>query len=179
MGSKLWQTPRPYFAQRWALHHFTVDAAASASNALVRPSDSLYASWGEECDPCGTAEDGFPVHYVGRYYTEETDGLKAEHYEAGDRVWCNPPYDTSIARWLDLAAALAHDVGVLWDVLLPPSVDTRWFHKYLWNDRAGHWRDGVEAHFLPYRIAFIDPTTAGRSAPRAGNLQVTFWPEAR
>lgn len=170
MGLKSWRTPPAYFRQRWQRYGFTVDAAAEDLNALVVPTDTLYGVDGEICEVCP------PVHYIGRYYTEETDGLKPEHYERGDRVWCNPPYDASLIRWVKLARELSQDAGVLWDMLLPPSIETRWFQRYIWNDEAGHWRDGVEGHFLPYRLAFIDPDHPEKLSPRAGNLQVTFHP---
>lgn len=160
MGSKVYETPKDYFRKRWELHGgFTVDAAASDANALVRP--------------------GFGS--VGRYYTAETDGLKAEHYVEGDRVWCNPPYDYSLLAWCKLARELSQDLGVLWDCLLPMSGATRWFMRYVWNDDAGHWRDGVEAHFVGRVQFLIDGKLpldkAGKpQSSRQENLQVTFRP---
>ena len=155
MGSKRWETPPDYFGKRWALHHFTVDAAASDTNALVRP--------------------------PGRFYTEDTDGLEAAHYKPGDRVWCNPPYDHSLLKWVGLARELSQDAGVLWDMLLPVSGATRWFMRYVWNDAAGHWRDGVEGHYIG-RVQFlldgkVPLDKQGRAqSSRQENLQITFWP---
>lgn len=172
MGLKSWQTPPAYFRQRWNLFGLNIDAAADNSNALIR--NCCRKGWvglmkgTYWCDEHGYA--------VGRFFTAETDGLKPEHYERGDRVWCNPPYDASLIRWVKLARELSQDAGVLWDMLLPPSIETRWFQRYIWNDEAGHWRDGIEGHFLPYRLAFIDPDHPEKLSPRAGNLQVTFHP---
>lgn len=163
MGSKLYETPPDFFRARWDLHRFNVDAAASDENALVRPHCESCAlrTWKESGDFCDQRIVGLggPCvygcgHYIGRYYTEETDGLDPSHYVAGDRVWDNPPYDASIIRWVRMFRELAMDAGVMSELLLPASTDTRWFMKHLWNDEAGHWRDGVDAHFVG-RVQFL------------------------
>lgn len=170
MGTKRYETPPAFFQARWEIHRFNVDAAASDANALVRPHACHWTGdfW---CLVCG-----WPA---GRYYTAETDGLNPEHYKPGDRVWCNPPYDASIIRWVGMFRELAMDGGVMSELLLPASVDTRWFHRWLWNDEAGHWRDGVEGHFVG-RIQFlldgkpIVDARGKRVSSRQSNLLVTF-----
>lgn len=93
-------------------------------------------------------------HAEGRYYTAETNGLDPSHYRRGDHVWCNPPYDASIIRWVRMFRQLQMEAGVMSELLLPASTDTRWFHGLLWNDEAGHWRDNVRAHFIG-RVNFL------------------------
>jgi hypothetical protein len=178
MGIKVYETDPKLFAERWDRLRFTVDAAASDANALVRPHRPECA-WQEDVSPglhyrcCG---------YIGRYYTAETDGLKHEHYVKGDRVWCNPPYDHTIAKFLKLASETRRE-GVAWDFLLPSSTDSRWFHTYLWDKRFNRPREGVELDFPSHRISFLldgKPILdkAGKvQAPRHTPLFATFWPE--
>jgi hypothetical protein len=116
----------------------------------------------------------------GRYYTEETDGLDPSHYVEGDRVWCNPPYDSSIIRWVKLARELAFDGGVLWELLLPASTDTGYF-DLLFNNVAGHWRDGVSGKFVG-RVQFLldgELPLSKNGKPQSSrqpNMRVTLWP---
>lgn len=123
---------------------------------------------GEYCNRCH--------HPLGRYYTAATNGLNPEHYDTGDRVWCNPPYDASLIKWLALASE-TRQRGVFWELLLPPSIDTKWWHQYVWDKRLHRPREGVEVEFLDYRIAFIDPDRPEAASPRAGNVLVRFWPD--
>ena len=173
MGFKEWQTPPAELRKQWERFHFTVDAAASEANALVRGYGDCYCDEGEWCE----LEDTDSA--VGRFYTLETDGLNPDHYHAGDRVWCNPPYDAAIIRWVRLARELSRDAGVLWRFLLPPGTDTRWFHRYIWDARLNRPREGVEVEFPDYRIAFIHPDKPEKKSPRASNLYVTFLPELK
>ena len=173
MGSKVYETPFEYFRRRWERHRFTVDAFASDANALVRPCANE-EEWGE----IEGIVDTCCARFAGRYYTAETDGLAAEHYRSGDAVWANPPYDHTILKAVKLARELSQDAGVLWDMLLPVSGKTRWF-DLIWNDAAGHWRDGVEAHYVGRVQFLIDGKLPldkqGRpQSSRQENLQVTF-----
>lgn len=165
-GSDEWRTPPAYFRERWERFHFTVDAAASMSNTLVQ-------ECGGECDDGGWCRAA--NHAVGRFYTVEDSGLEAAHYVEGDRVFCNPPYSNP-GPWVELAATLAKERGVLWDMLLPPGVDTRWFARFIWNHRAQRFRDGVEGRFYDGRLHFVGEP--GKDSPRQGNLIVTFLPGA-
>lgn len=177
---KEWRTPVPVF-QPWALKwRFTVDAFASDRNsagvpdALVVPAlpyclgingDLLRP--GDWCYRHG--------HAIGRYLTKETNGLDPSNYHEGDRVWANPPYIAGVIEpAVKLAKELALDGGIPWVLLLPPSVDTKWF-RLLWNDRASRWRDGVQGIFPPGRIRFNRPDGTPGDSPRAGNLFVVLY----
>lgn len=190
---KEWRTPVPVF-QPWALKwRFTVDAFASDRNSAGLR-DSLVWTPDEERD-CWTVNhprDGLRPgqglihamagdwcykhgHAVGRYLTKETNGLDPSNYHEGDRVWANPPYIASVIEpAVKLAKELALDGGIPWVLLLPPSVDTKWF-RLLWNDRASRWRDGVQGIFPPGRIRFNRPDGTPGDSPRAGNLFVVLY----
>ena len=96
---------------------------------------------------------------IGRYWTEREDGLVMPW--SGERVFCNPPYDHTIPLWL--ARAREADFALY---LLPPSVDTAWFHKYVMGD-ADRW------YFLRGRLRFGKDGKVG-PAPRAGNLVAIY-----
>lgn len=133
MGFKNWETPPEFFAKMDAIYHFTLDAAASADNALCS-----------------------------KFYTEETDGISSSW--VGERVWCNPPYDSSLYQWCKKASKFEAEVAVL---LLPPSVDTSWFHEFIWKKPA------VDVNFYRGRLKFWKEGKVG-PAPRAGNLIAVF-----
>lgn len=157
MGNKLWRTPEVEFEKWHSLFNFNVDAAASREDAKVR-------------------SDGVDGEAFGRYYTEAEDGRKPEHYQPGDRVWCNPPY-TYLLPWLKVARETSRDLeDVLWCLLLPVSTDTRWFHRYCYDERLQRPREGVELRFLPYRIPFDPPPGQTAPGPRAPSLVVIFHP---
>lgn len=132
MGFKNWETPEGYFNSLDARFGFTLDAAASDRNRLC-------PTW---CTEAGTFAEGDckPV--------SAKDGLKFNW--AGYRVWCNPPYDNSLGRWVSKALAREAEVAVL---LLPPSVDTAWFQQ-LWALRNEPWLD---LDFPAGRLKFYHP----------------------
>jgi len=89
---------------------------SAATGKWSTPSD-LYAALDAEfsftLDPC-------PMDDAERIMDQ--DGLARSW--AGERVFCNPPYD-NIYPWLDKACEA--DLAVY---LLPARTDTRWFHDY-------------------------------------------------
>ena len=112
-----------------------------------------------------------------RYFTEEMDGLAQSWM--GERVFCNPPYDASLYAWVRKASLREAAVTVM---LLPASVDTAWFHDFIWcvpdaypcnalgceNARAR-----VDVRFLRGRLRFWRDGKPG-GAPRAGNM-IVVW----
>jgi hypothetical protein len=68
----------------------------------------------------------------------------------GKRVFCNPPYDRGIARFLERATEAA--VAVF---LLPARTDTKWFHDLVLPNAS-------EIRFIKGRLRFGD---AKNSAP--------------
>lgn len=182
MGKKDWRTPRWFFDNEWQKYNFTVDAAADDLNALVRPhherclgmTGSGKVGEGQFC------RNGLCEYPIGRYYTIETNGLNPEHYVEGDRVWCNPPYEShgpaALKNWLALAAETRLR-GVFWELLLQPATDTGWFHRYVWDKRLKRPREGVDVDFLEGRIKFIDPEDPTKDSPPGPNMLVRFIPE--
>jgi phage N-6-adenine-methyltransferase len=127
---------------------FNVDAAADKNNALL-----------------------------GRYYTEEVDGANPEHYEAGDRVFCNPPYTGQIVKRFVECAAITSRRGALWVLLLNASTTgTSWFHKFIWDANLHRPREGVEVRFRKGRISFLNADGIPQTSPRYDNMVVVFHP---
>jgi phage N-6-adenine-methyltransferase len=61
------------------------------------------------------------------YFSPVDDGLR----QAWTGVcWCNPPYGTAIAKWVQKAYASAKE-GACVVCLLPLRGDTRWWHDYV------------------------------------------------
>ena len=147
MGYKHWETPLTTLIP---LHHgyrFTLDAASHEG----APSNDL----------------------IGRWWSEYDDALS--QCWAGERIFCNPPYlakqdciepwDYPLYDWVEKAAEGEADLAVL---LLPPSIDTAWFHDFIYR------KPNVTHEFLRGRIRFWKDGKPG-DAPRAGNLIAVFW----
>lgn len=117
-------------------------------------------------DVCGSATD--PIReLIPRYLDKETDGLSVDWL--GLRVFCNPPYDRDLHKWVEKAAEGRAEVAML---LLPPSVDAGWFQDWIYDPVI---RDWPKPHywFPRGRIKFWREGKPGPS-PRAGNL-VVVW----
>ena len=167
MGNKDWETPPDFFRKVHGVYNFTLDAAASDENALLDQYCTLEGkhSW--------TPKD--PFGFKPRYgsFAAGLDGLNPEAWR-DERVWCNPPYDSTLYKWVEIAASGIAEVAVL---LLPPSIDTKWFHDFIWDDgfigQPPGPRPGVEIHFLKKRLKFWYNGKEGK-APRGGSMLVVF-----
>lgn len=155
MGFKNWQTPIDFFMQLNNEFDFTLDAAASHANALC----------GAYCTESGyfhRSPPNAPFHpRLSTWYRKtEEDGLIRSWQ--GERVFCNPPYDSSLYQWVEKAARREAEVAVL---LLPPSIDTAWFHDFIYNKTA--------YRFLRGRLKFWRDGKVGPQ-PRAGTMVAIF-----
>lgn len=176
MGFKSWETPPEFFAALNAEFSFTLDAAASHENALCETYCTIDGSY-----------NGYDVWGVEKpKKLNSLDGLEAPW--DGERVFCNPPYDSTLYQWVEKAAKREAKVAVL---LLPPSVDTNWYQLLLdqFYDRTfnslhrwgnlkrwrGHRNSDDSFELLTYegRLKFWSDGKPG-STPRAGNLLAIF-----
>lgn len=146
-GNNEYQTPYDTFHPWHKRFRFTVDAAASDVNTLLP-----------------------------RYYTKEDSAF--DHTFQDERAWCNPPYfpGFQLYKWVEKAYLSARNENALWVMLLPPSIDTRWFHDFVWDRERRRERDGVELTIPQGRIRFIDPKEPEKESPPTGNLFVVFFP---
>lgn len=121
-----WGTPQAFFDRLHAEFHFTVDAAANATNHKL---PRWYGPGGERED----ALDGF-------WATAET-------------YWCNPPYGRQQAGFVKLAYDVMVRGGLA-VLLLPARTDTRVFHTFIWDADNGQPYRGVDVRFLRGRLMF-------------------------
>lgn len=99
-----WGTPRDLFEKINSVLRFSLDAAASADNAL--------------CENYVTAEQDFLS-----MSRDEIEGKRS-----GGWIWCNPPYGKrGCGAWVK---KLKHYTSVM--VLLPASVGAKWFED-VWD----------------------------------------------
>ena len=115
-----WCTPQDFFDALNREFSFTLDAAATDKTA--------------KCP---------------RYFTPETDGLKASWKVAGGGgpVFCNPPYGREIGRWVQKAYEEAQ-AGTRIVLLIPARTDTSYFHDYIYGK--------AEIRFIRGRLHFAD-----------------------
>jgi site-specific DNA-methyltransferase (adenine-specific) len=79
---------------------------------------------------------------------------------SGKRVFCNPPYNDGIARFLE--RAIEADVAVF---LLPARTDTKWFHDLVLPNAK-------EIRFIRGRLCFGDPDDLSKRAPFPSMLAI-------
>jgi hypothetical protein len=102
---------------------------------------------------CATAENA----KCARFFTIADDGLQQPWH---GRCWMNPPYGKAIVRWIRKAweSSLAGDTVVC---LLPPRVDTRWWHDFVKPYAAeivfvkGRLRFGAQKYPAPFPSAVV------------------------
>ena len=165
MGFKSWETPPDFFKALDDEFHFTLDAAASHDNHL--------------CERYCTIDGTFSALREHDYNINSLSKLDGLTYPwIGERVFCNPPYDNSLGAWVDKALSYEAEVAVL---LLPPSVDTAWFHRLCADPSWGATRTYADHNwvgmcdrdhdviFMEGRLRFWRDGKPGDS-PRAGNL---------
>lgn len=93
-------------------------------------------------DACATEQNA----KVCNYYDKQTDGLK-QSWNLGGAVWCNPPYGKHISEWIEKAYN-ENKQGVTVVLLLPARTDTKYFHKYIYNQH--------EIRFIKGRLKYND-----------------------
>jgi site-specific DNA-methyltransferase (adenine-specific) len=112
-----WATPQNLFDELDAIHHFTLDVAASSSNHKT-------------------------PHWFGLDHPELLlrDGLALSW--ANNRVWCNPPYGRQIKDWVKKAHHESVNAEIV--MLLPARTDTAWFHDYAIRHKVTFMRGRVK-----------------------------------
>ena len=99
-----------------------------------------------------------------RYFTPEINSLTQDWTGT---VWCNPPYDRSIEKWLNKAQQ-SHEKGAVVVMLLPAKTDTKWIHKHVFGK--------TQVIFLKGRLKFGN---SDNSAPFPSMLAVWGGPRIR
>lgn len=86
-----------------------------------------------------SSDDNYKVK---KHYTKKENGLLQDWDD--EVVWCNPPYGREISKWVE-KAYLSKGVTVM---LLPARTDTKWFHKYIYQEWS------VQIRFIKGRLKF-------------------------
>lgn len=107
--------------------------------------DALHAEFNFTLDAAASKHNA----KLPRYFTAEQNGLIQPWN--GERVFCNPPYGRTLAKWVEKMATAEAEICV---GLIPARTDTRYFHDWIY----GH----AEIRFLRGRLKFGD---AKNSAP--------------
>lgn len=118
--------------------------------------DTYNAEFGFTLDVCATLANA----KCSRYFTAQDDGL-AQSW-TGEVCWMNPPYGTTIGRWIRKAYESAQ-AGATVVCLIPARTDTRWWHQYVAHG---------EIRFHPGRITFV----GARNPAPFPNAVVIFRP---
>lgn len=108
--------------------------------------DELNREFDFNLDPCADETN----HKCEKYFTEEENGL-LQDWGGGCRVFCNPPYGSSIKDWVAKCYHEGHKEETLVVLLIPARTDTTYFHDYI-EHRA-------EIRFVRGRLKFGDSKT--------------------
>lgn len=164
IGNSGWQTPQSIF-DSYALEFGPFDLdPASAHTAYTSTQVEYY------CTEEGTFEKG------GAKISDE-DGLAISW---SGRVWLNPPYKR-VEPWIAKAveSVQTHEIDCI-VMLLMPSIDSKWFHRFLWDSISHQPRPGIHLRFLQGRIRFVHPDPEQRKTafkgfrPISGNMIVVM-----
>lgn len=107
--------------------------------------DELNREFDFNLDPCADETN----HKCEKYFTEEENGLLQDW--GGCRVFCNPPYGSSIKDWVAKCYHEGHKEETLVVLLIPARTDTTYFHDYI-EHRA-------EIRFVRGRLKFGNSKT--------------------
>lgn len=123
-----------------------IDALTSSQSILWETAqpffDKLNAKYCFTLDVCALPENTKCKHY----FSPKEDGLKQPWT---GRCWMNPPYGKEISKWVEKAYQESAK-GALVVALLPARTDTRWFHKFIYQQH------GVTTHFIKGRVRFAN-----------------------
>lgn len=129
-GKDDWQTPPLLFTQLHQEFDFTIDGAASEGNHLL-------------------------PRWYGPGSTITEDALTVDWHN--ERLFINPPY-SQVAAFVEKASNEKHHAFCA--LLIPARTDTRYWHRWIYDETQHTWRLGVHGRFLKGRLKFIDPNRA-------------------
>lgn len=126
-----------------------------------------------QIDFFASAENSMCCHYVDfEQDSFKTDWLKQiEEYEIDPIAWSNPPYSQQILGRSIAKAFAAGLAGVSTYHLVPASVSTRWYHRYVapMPEAYRNFREG--------RICFLPPPgVVSKDRPSGDSLRFLFTP---
>jgi len=143
-----WTTPRQFFDTLNDEFHFDIDGAATKQNALC----SRY----------------YGIDNGGRGKPECLGDALTGPWAMGSSIFINPPY-SMCKEFIAKAAQEQQANNVLSVLLIPARTDTRWFHQYVWDEKANAPRPNVSVRFIKGRLKFGGGTN---SAPFPSMLVV-------
>lgn len=106
----------------------TLSFSCSKSMKFIRTPIEIWENLKKEfnftIDVCASEKN----HLLPKYYTEKENGLVKNWTE--EIVYCHPMFDMHIGKWVEKA----FNSKCLTVMLLPASVHTRYFHKYIYHN---------------------------------------------
>lgn len=115
-----WETPRSLFEELDKEFHFDLDAAASKENTKCK-----------------------------KFFTKEDNALGQDWYKDGIyNIFINPPYSRALTGKFVEKCYKEYKKGATIVALLFSRTDTKWFHKYIYN------QPNVEIRFIKGRVKF-------------------------
>lgn len=96
----------------------------AASHVWLTPPEIIEALGPFDLDPCAAPEPR-PWPTAARHITLPDDGLAAEW---SGRVWCNPPFGSHTAAWLERMADYGDGIALAF-----ARTDTAMFHKHVFS----------------------------------------------
>jgi len=120
----------------------TLGFSTSKSMKYLRTPVDIWSKLSKEfnftLDACASNQN----HLLPKYYTIEEDCLKQDW--TGETVYLHPLFDMHIGKFVEKA----FNSKCTTVMLLPASTHTRYFHKFIYDKKINHFRQGVEVRFL-------------------------------
>ena len=99
-------------------------SAKMKNDEWLTPPEIIHSVGQFDLDPCSPINR--PWATASNHFTIQDDGLTQEWH---GRVWCNPPYGSEAAKWLDKLKR--HGNGI---ALIFARTETRMFFDHVWED---------------------------------------------
>lgn len=136
-----------------------------------------------QLDPCTSKHNNLGLPY---FYTKEDDGLKLS-WSRYKRIFINPPYgydklkngkrgEYLLEKWVQKAYNEFYQNNLKQTIvmLLPATVSTQWFHKYIWDDEIHKPRLHTQIRFPLRRIQYLNELGVKQETPRFDSMIIIF-----
>lgn len=155
-----WTTPQDLYNRLNAVHHFTLDAAATAENAkckkfYTKKDDALTKSWANEivflnppqCVREKACKQKIDIDTGKRVYNCKKKKCKDRGYHIDKDI-------PGTGDWIVKAHVESCHCKVV--MLIPARTDTAAWHDCILNDAGNGFQDGIECQFLPGRVKYSE-----------------------
>lgn len=177
------RTPLDLFRALDAEFAFTTDVAATAEATLC---PTYYGPDHDVLAYRNSLRVAWPSHRAGACWMNNPYSVKlANAYRTGrikndEGDWVPHERDEQkacayeIENWIE-KAWLSSYAGSLVVAIVPASIQTTWWHEYIWAGRAETGHRAAEIRCIPHRVQFLKPDGTPNAGVAAVNHAIVVW----